>query len=87
MYNDGDILVRNREVLALGDDGVLLDTMRPCTIQVRLVTDAAQRTWGGETSGDSRLNFLGSLQPVQSQPLYKCIAMADHRAIPQMLPR
>ena len=64
LYDDADIVIRNRDlqVAALDDDGnPMLDRpMRPCTIQVCLVVDAANPalcTWGGEASGGGRLNF------------------------------
>ena len=35
LYDDADIVIRNREVAALDDSGRLnFDVMRPCTIQV-----------------------------------------------------
>ena len=44
LYGDADIVIRNREVAPLGDDGqYLFDApMRPCTIQVCPLVDAGK---------------------------------------------
>lgn len=42
LYDDADILIRNKEVAALDDKGLLMfNKMRPYKIQVRLVVAAA----------------------------------------------
>ena len=61
LYDDADIVIRNREVAALDDSGRLnFDVMHPCTIQVCVPHHLwmLPSTWGGEAGGGGRLDFV-----------------------------
>jgi hypothetical protein len=47
LYQDADILIRNKEVAALDDNGCrMFNDMRPCTIQVHPIVVDADQSFG-----------------------------------------